>query len=79
MKRHNVCLNCGAPLTHSTCDYCDTIYGRDFVARGTPNNIVLVIDGKAINCYIAGIETQTVVTPDPVTVIRKRKIVLIEH
>lgn len=91
MKEKKRCINCGAQLTGTKCDYCGTEYDTDSNGnvgiKGKMINdyiVELEIDGENVRFYVGDIETNKeiidVSTLEDKKIITqtKRKITLIE-
>lgn len=89
MKEKKRCINCGAQLTGTKCDYCGTEYDTDSNGnvgiKGKMINdyiVELEIDGENVRLYVSDIETHTIgvsTLEDKKNITQtKRKITLIE-
>lgn len=90
MKEKKRCINCGAQLTGTKCDYCGTEYDTDFNGnvgiKGKMINdyiVELEIDGENVRFYVGDIETHEAIDvstlEDKKNITQtKRKITLIE-
>lgn len=89
MKEKKRCINCGAQLTGTKCDYCGTEYDTDSNGnvgiKGKMINdyiVELEIDGENVRLYVSDIETHTIYVStleDKKNITQtKRKITLIE-
>lgn len=57
-KLHN-CVNCGAVLTSSFCEYCGTRYDEEMPVEGSFSYIgegTITIGGETFRCYVGNIE-----------------------
>ena len=58
------CINCGAPITGTKCQYCGTEYSGKAVAANFSDNDytgVLSVGGNEYKVYISRVETNTIV------------------
>lgn len=54
------CINCGAPIHNSKCDYCGTEYNLDAFGQINEYKIKLNIMGKEKEFYISNIEKHSI-------------------
>lgn len=55
------CINCGAPLHGTKCEYCGTEYGNEgFTGNFAPYIGEITVNGEVFRCYISDIEATPV-------------------